>query len=684
VNGEGVRVPEGLLPSAIAEWPIPTAPISVSSADEAFGLHLLTLAMRMPHIRRVTESLSLVDATNMERRMGIDLDLTEIDRDTKKALARTHNGTDTRIWVPLERHSRGALSSVVVRDQAGVVVPRLTGREASHAIGAGLARLFRMLVSTHPDLADPSSSLYLSATTRQRSLWLCEAAILGLAERGELPDMEPPSHVVPTGRNTAAGDVRALALKVAASIAPVGSAFAQLLDVAASEYVLVAAVRGDLDALYVEYEAPLLPAVSKKRFAGLMSASWFPLASSEFTLQYDLLVPRGVDSYHLNLQVAPEIIVRRFVLSGASDEPAVNQIVRDIESAAADLAANPEEKSKIQELELQSIAGRIAEIGRRRVADSHYYRQYLRRCFAELQGPGPFLRRHPTASVSVDSENGFKYLSKRSNPIARIASFSDAYENGRLGKLADYTTARDLLAVRDTLQKLEYRYDVSPDNDPRENGAHAQWRRRSFGREASDAEPVRLRLSASLADDAPSLSASVMRLLTSLLGLVALFFVLLHSWVIVRIEELAPISRVTTSLNQPFSAADAIVTVLLVVPGLLIARLDFPSHLTVLGRLRLLPRYLAYAGVGVTYVLAVTIAAMPASSTLTSFVYAIAALLLLLTISLSEAVVRVWRRRVNALRLSGVPTWLRRDLRRVPYIARRPHVRFSTVKGSET
>ena len=95
--------------------PAPTNPPPMARDDQAFGLALLDLSLRLQHVSRMTERLRLVDPGHPRAHRALDLDLTVLTRsqiDTLQprlgehglaagaALARPF------VWVPIARHRR--------------------------------------------------------------------------------------------------------------------------------------------------------------------------------------------------------------------------------------------------------------------------------------------------------------------------------------------------------------------------------------------------------------------------------------------------------------------------------------------------------------------------------------------------------------------------------------------------
>jgi len=106
--------------------------------------------------------------------------------------------------------------------------------------------------------------------------------------------------------------------------------------------------------------------------------------------------------------------------------------------------------------------------------------------------------------------------------------------------------------------------------------------------------------------------------------------------------------------------ADAVVAVLLLVPGLLLARLDLPSTNTVLGQLRRFPRSLAVASVAVTTGLAITVGTVETDLVIIRFFQISLAILgVILLCCVCEFYARRIRRRSPVPRSARVPRWLR-------------------------
>jgi uncharacterized membrane protein len=250
--------------------------------------------------------------------------------------------------------------------------------------------------------------------------------------------------------------------------------------------------------------------------------------------------------------------------------------------------------------------------------------------------------------------------------VASMAAFAGHYQADRYRQLGGgRLTAHSLRRIAANLSGTELGRDLTVDNDPREHGAHAHWRGTAADPSPSS-EPIRATAYLALADEPPALIESVARMVVGLLVVVA-GIGLLSEW------------ADGSNLNR----ADAIVAVLLLVPGILLTRLDIPSTNTVLGQLRSFQRRLAYGSLIATTGLGVAFAAGPADWDITWAVLAsVIVLSVLVACCFAEFMMRARRRRAVVPFVAAVPAWLRQDLGVKPdKRLQPPDVRFDAIEG---
>jgi hypothetical protein len=670
--------------SALRRTPIPTAPPPHDGHQEALGLNLLALALRLEHIDRMTEALSLADSTHMTRSVSVDIDTNVLTPEQKWALRSDASGVTTRpsaVWLPVSRQSRSDMAPVVVRDAAGNVVPRMPQVETAQALIHGMCKAFRMFLTSDRRTEDPGALLHAVRHNSNRSRWLIEATIGDLITAGGRYPAAVPAHST-GGRATDSDSIRDKAARAVEELFAPDSPFLRLLEVASQEYLLVVEVPTYKAQSFLRYEAPVIPARSDNLRARNTFARWATFRH-EFTVRYSTLIPRAVKSYHVTLEVPPEIQVRRFFMTSDVDSPALRSLVEDMRTVSESYDELRAVTPKLLELELQGIASRLAEFGRRRHHDLESFMAYIEERYATFSArPARFPVWPEVASPETS-------LVPDRPVVTRLAQFSHLYETDHYRKLADGLITRETLdRLADELVEAQVDKDIHVDNDPRENAGHAHWQRHPFGADPQTVEPVASTIYAALVDDPPSLASNVSKLLLAVLLLVVGFSVVLEPTLFAGVPLLG-------DLNQQFrpsadggdsqmSSADAVVTMLLLVPGLLLSRLDIPSNKTVLGQLRLFPRYVAYTSMIIAATLALLVAAGRKGALGGPLMFGLCALLgLFLAVgvdTVGKAVKR--RRRVPVIRTS--PRWLIAEIRRRPvWRWKRFRAEFSTVASDD-
>lgn len=671
--------------AALRQTPIPTAPAPHDGYQEALGLNLLALALRLEHIDRMTEALTLADSTHMARSVSIDINMNVLTAEQRWALRSDPSDSGDRpaaVWLPVSRQARSTGAPVIVHDAAGTVVPRTTQVQTAHALIHGMSKAFRMFLTSDPRTEDPDELLHGIRYNLNRSRWLIEATIANMIRGGgRHPD---PALVHTDGsRATDSDSIRDKATRAVEELFQPDSPFLRLLDVASSDSFLVVEVPTHKAQAFLRYDAPVIPARARDLRVRDTVGRWATF-QQEFTVRYSTIIPRAVDSYHVTLEVPAEIQVRRFFLTSDVDGPALRSLVEDMRAVSESYDELRAVAPKLLELEMQGIASRLAEFGRRRHRDLEQFRAYISERYAAFSSRPPRFPARGGTAASVTPENCLR----PDRPIAtRLAQFSHLYETDHYRKLADGPVTRETLdELADELVEAQLDKDVLVDNDPRENAGHAHWQRRPFGADPQSVEPVSSIVYIALVDDPPSLASNVSRLLLAVLLLVLGFGVVLEPTFFENVPLLGRLGsafRPAIEGDGPMSSADAIVTMLLLVPGLLLSRLDIPSNKTVLGQLRLFPRYVAYSSVIIAGLLALLVASGRADALDGPFVFGMAALLVLFLLVGVDSVTKAIKRRGRVPTNSISPEWLIAELSRRPGKRRKPcSVDFATI-GSE-
>ncbi|MGY1661641.1 hypothetical protein ACI78Q_10525 [Geodermatophilus sp. SYSU D00705] len=662
---------------------VPSTPPRVSREESARGLALLDLSLRMNHVTRISERLTYRESGYLARDVSMDVDLRALTTDQVSALRLPVDHAQPpeesmrgHVWLPIARQPRQDIAPVVVRDGQGNVLPRLTALRSARNLSAGLIRLFRMLLDAHPDGQVRGTALHALRHSQNRARWLVEMAIAhavdesGSAHARSLEEMSQratrePLHRDPGSPPLLESDsysIRLAAQNGLEALLGVDHPFFRLLDFAVREQFLVVQVPFTDAGFTVQYELPRLsPVHSSHRLARWLRG--FRPDSGVLVGTFATEVPREVESYHLELEVDEEVHVSRFALCTDVDAPLVTSITQDCAALAHHfdaLRVRPDPRDagsiarKLLETELQSVASKLSELARRRLADRTAYLEYYR---TSVRSFGYEPERIPDPGLS--QEEALARLDVPALALTDLAAFAGHYHADAYRQLAfSALTAGTLRNVARVLPDLQLGDDVVADDDPREHGAHVHWRPRFVEWTRRSAEPVSARAVFVLTDETPSLVGSVLKFIGCLALLVG--FVVTTA---TRSTDWLLDWRVGSDARIAFESSDAVVAALLVVPGLLATRLPLPRTNSVLHHLRAYQTRLAYLAIGVTAVLALTIAGTDdPSSLLWAFRAAAGGLLLLLALSAWEMLLRRRLRRQRVPLVPALPAWLRQEM----------------------
>ncbi|RZS44494.1 hypothetical protein EV193_101370 [Herbihabitans rhizosphaerae] len=671
--------------AAMHRTPIPTSPPPHDNYLEALGLNLLAVALRLEHIERLTDTLTLADATHMTRSVSVDLNLGALTPDQMEALRSdpTASGAPPAIWLPVARHSRKHMAPVVVHNSVGEVMPRMTQVQTAKALSHGLAKAFRMYLDSDPRVDDEDELLHAIGGDLNRSRWLIEAMIATMVSHGVDRTPEPPPDRSRHRRATDSWSIQSNAEHAVRQLFTADSPFLRLLDVAASDHLLVVEVPTATPQVFLTYKAPVMPARSR-RLGGREGIPGQRAFQHEFTVQYRTVIPRAVSSYHVTLEVPPEIHVRRYLLSSNVDQHAVATLAADMRAVARRYDDLRAVSPKLLELELHGIASRLAELGRRRHRDLRSFTDYLDRCYAKFSGRRPRF---------LEPAEGGTGLEPTPRVVSALARFAELYETDHFRKLAhdpedaeqtsDVLPPDELNRLADLLDESDVDSDVCVDNDPRDNVGHAHWQRRPFGTESRSVEPVEATVYIALTPG-PSVGSNVAKLLLALLALVIGFGVVLEPHLFDRVPLLGWLGSAAGSgadrgEGETLSSADAVVAVLLLAPSLLLVRLDIGPTKSVLGQINMLPRVVAYSSVMVAGALALAVASVQAGNLQVPFVAAISLLLFLSLLVAGDWLAKAIKRRAKVPMNTVSPRWLIAEVRGRPGRRGECAVAYSTV-----
>jgi hypothetical protein len=624
---------------AIETIPIPGAPPRLSHQGAAVGLALLDTSLRLNHVRRLTERLTVVDHGTARRTTEVDVSLKLLDEGQRQATAqlqdligREHGeragarpSQQRSLWVPLARLPRRDVSPVDVFDSSGQKLPRLTQHEGSRLIASGLYRLLRGILASDEDAQSAKKELNTFLFQVHEPRWLVQQALLTLLTERNHPEQE---FTLSSAEGTVPGygrQCREMALDILDSYADLLVEYGDLLNVAVRDYLLVVALDDSIDEHRLSYETPL----HVDARPSWLAEQWQRLLASRrgYVVNYETVIPSTLKSYHLVARTAPEAEISRMYLSTDADQPQVDGLTGDLGSLAerqeaATLAETGGATHKILELQAQTVLRRLADLLRRRNWEAGQSGVEL----AEKSLPAC----HRLAAAATTGEAVRTETNELDNSLLRHPQF--LVENLRAAEreLADRQFGQDLVLVTSIT----------------DNEARAYWRR--SGGTDPRGDQIRVRAGLVLKDSTKSGPFNVM---LYALAVAMVSFVL--GWLLVGSPW--PYGREATEKLSRIGDGQSVITMLLLVPGFLYTRLSLPPRRTVVGYLGTLPRALGQLSIVAAAAFAASVATQSKGEVVqASLTVAVALPVLTALVLLGQ---RSWHESALPLSRIGVPRW---------------------------
>lgn len=583
------------LREAIRTVPVPGAPARLSLDGAALGLSFMDTSLRLNHVRRLTERFTVMDHRVARRTIEVDVNLRTLDEGQRQAAARCHTfmshersesgerlralaRSDT-LWVPVARISRQSVAPVDVLDGDRRKLPRLTQYETSRLLASGLYRLLRSVLASHQDARSESLLNHLLLRDHEPR-WLIQSALQTLLTDRSQPERTYEHPASPRVVSGWGAESRRIALEVLDENGKYGEHlkdFNRLLDVAINEYLLVVALNADTDEHLLTYEAPVRveePGSETSWFMRMIRAN-----SRGYHIEYEGQVPASLRSYHLVFDVEDGLKIERMYLTTDADRTSSERIIHDLETLAA-LRGNASGQrdrptTKLLELETQTTLRQLSELVRRRrwdadqagfAFDNSRLLAVTDLCWAAVSGEA-------TESTEGQTDN-----SVLNHPLVGVDKLRAAAKELRETQLAD---------------------DLALENAATTRSAHVYWRRRDT-RENGGAQ-INVRAGLILRDSTETGPWSVFWYGLSVAAIAhsVLWFLSGHPW---------PYAVSAATELHDISDRDAIIAVLLLVPGLLYTRLTLPDRQSISGYLRAAPRMAAKACIVVVALMAAAVA----------------------------------------------------------------------------
>jgi hypothetical protein len=655
---------ESLL-EAIHSVPIPGAPPRLSKDGAAVGLAFLDIALRQNHIRRLTERLTLVEHRTASCTMEVDVSLGMLDLEQRQAgllyqrirsrgTAEPPEGPDEPdvpenvLWVPVSL-ARRSHAPVDIVDGAGTKLPRLTQYETSRLMASAMYRLFRLILSSQPEASpsgaqgDPQLRAFLFEHERPR--WLLQAALVTLLTERNKPSAAPLANAhEQRGRavgTTADARCREQTATIFKKYTAALAEYAELLDIVVNDYLLVVALDPRKDEHLLAFDAPLhIERRSRRSPTRLLR-----MATGPYWVRYQTKVPATLRAYHLVAQTEAGLEIDTMSLLSDADQSTVTSLSDDLIALGERLKrkgkrANDRTDVPKTELELQATLRRLSEVLRRRRWEASRANRSLA---AGLKA---------TRTLAEVVRQGGAASGRRALPYAGLYDL-------------DAVTSTNLTRAANELADQELHYDFSVETEPPSTRAHVYWRRDPS--RVVTARGINISANIFIRDASEQRSGNVAAFV---LGVVAVAYLV----GCLRVGSIWPFGDpfpygwrwpwfdpkpVTGTVN-----GEAMIAVLLLLPGFLYTRLRLPHRHTIADHMRRLPRIIAHIAIAAALGLAAVLAATENRGAIET---ALALAIVVPLIAIALVPVASWGVRREFLPLTrDTPAWVRRSRRTRP------------------
>lgn len=626
----------GLMMAAIDRLPVPTGAVAGSGDGAAIGLSFLETSQRLNHIRRLTERITLKEHGSVTKTTELDVAIGLLDASQLEASRQFQAHQSPRklaspgvtIWAPIARLPQSTASPLDVTNSNQTLLPRLTQYETSRLVAAGLFRLLKSILSAQNSAAHHTDAeLFLHKVDESR--WLVESAIYALlTTRGDPPApddrIRTPGTVQGPGRK-----VKEFTIGVLNDHQDSLSSFFDLLEVAFHDYIIVVGLDADLPEQTLRFEWPISVTTTSR------SNSWSrqgPRDLTGYRVNYSSQLPPTLKAYHLVFETEEDLTIHPMCLITDAETSLAESVAADLESCANRLAEHsdaplPSQQLKFLELEAQRAIRAAAEIGRRRMWEAQFFTQDMDLTrTSNLANLMWVIASGEATVVPGDAE----YASILQHPLISPESL-----DGAANELRNFDLGRT----------------VATSKGPPSSTSHAYWRRNSELRAGS--APLVVNASCVVRDDG---ELRPWRLFAYACGMSLL------TWLLVSFLAGGPWPF--HQVQDGLADRDAIVAVLLLVPGFLYSRLDLGRRGTISAELRRFSRTVAATAVSVSAIAAAAVAGGAAGVWL-DLIFALA----ILTPIISGFFFLMASRRVHGpygIREIDPPDWVKTDDQKTP------------------
>jgi hypothetical protein len=645
---------------------VPRVPPRTLRSGAPVGLELLDLILQPLHVRRITERLIVRGTTHLDRSLTVDVSLSRLTTSQLRSAerysdfrstyvvteqsapsadaafnadARSAVGADRRLWVPVLQMSRHETAPAEVTDGSGKRVPRAPQSEIVPLLTAALVNLFDHETVRLPENLDNGAAdlLYTVRHDAENVRWLIHLALEKIIRHGlssfEHQHFDPPSEPPPDGR------VREMA-KTAVGLVFDGGAFSALLQLTATaQFIVVGVDRSESDQSFLintprlqidggalgrrtlsvfgprlrfffghllrsriaraEMAAVLgsVPRVIDFAVLGWRRVKFELKCYQTMTLRYVTHLPPGSTSYHLHVATEDDLNIESALLISDGDLPFIEDLARRtaaVVKALDELPADP----RLATPQTWALTKSLLMEAERSATQLNGILENRTRRLRSIWGP---LVSHDFELMGVQ----LRAAAVRAELRKKLQLMRDPGRGVEPGGSQHAATARELArelcALLDQCNRLEVGRELTSDDDPEESEAHVHRRERRDRRRGTVVGPETATVLVAIRENTPALRGRVLMTVGPLALIVYVIGTFLYSnplWL-----------AWPAALHHGDRQADALITILLLVPGLLITRLDIARGSSLLAVIRSLPRLAAFGSVASTTLLAASIAA---------------------------------------------------------------------------
>lgn len=614
---------------------------------DGIGLELLDLLFSPDHVLRVDETLTLLDATRLGRRMSIDIALDRLAPQQEHAAAQLGTFIDERavrdgpyggvlgtLWLPLLLVPRPLVPIVEIKDAVGRLLPRPRQRDVRAVLVATAYHLFRNAFSK--DHVGPEHSVALAEFDRRdhAARWLVQTALIQLSKDGR----NSARSVLRTEKLGSRGVLqpgvvrpdlaklidseddehrRNALIAVQEVIAP-DDALLGVIDLFYSNYFVVVGLDRKTRHHHVECLLPDVEAIdrSSARFWRHHLRAFDP-REHNFTVRAHIPVPLNVQQYRLNVDTASAQTAEPLSVSLLA---AVHFMEHPVQPALATTAICAE----VLEAAAASLeASRSVEPDRGNKLAAYRARYAAAEAHSSLETMGRLAGRRDRAAAELDaSRPGMPRIA----PVEAIKTLKDVADVAREHVNTAQERTRSVMSggpdtldtdlVRQTSQAVTAARDALQDpligvatvGDEVPGGEVARMRLNQ--RDENDRQPRAIDAWITASDECRSYAVTHVGpplLIASLLYLIGAFVLREASW-------LWALDRSEVADKLTDARPVGIASLLLLVPAFALTHLHVPNQRDVAGVLRRPARMLVAAAIGALYVSAVVLATLLSAS----------------------------------------------------------------------